>query len=31
MVENGKWVQTNRKVANPYMGAAMLGCGAIKN
>lgn len=30
MVKGGEWVQTTRRVANPYMGAAMLGCGAVK-
>ena len=30
MVPEGTWVQLTKKVENPYMGAAMLGCGAIK-
>ena len=30
MVKEGTWVQLTRKVENPYMGGAMLGCGAIK-
>ncbi len=30
MVKEGTWVQLTKKVENPYMGAAMLGCGAIK-
>ncbi|MEP6673460.1 MAG: hypothetical protein ABJF10_30210 [Chthoniobacter sp.] len=31
MVAGGNWVQTTKRIANPYLGAAMLGCGAIKN
>ncbi len=30
MVKGGEWVQTDKRVANPYMGAAMLGCGSVK-
>ena len=30
MVPEGTWVQLTKKVENPYLGAAMLGCGAIK-
>jgi Cu(I)/Ag(I) efflux system membrane fusion protein len=31
MVENGRWLQTSRKVTNPYMGSQMLQCGSIEN
>ena len=30
MVPEGTWVQLTKKVENPYMGAAMSSCGAIK-
>ena len=30
MVKEGTWVQLTKKVENPYMGGAMLNCGAIK-
>jgi hypothetical protein len=29
MMKDGLWVQTTPKIANPYMGKAMLECGAI--
>jgi hypothetical protein len=31
MTENGRWVQTTDKVANPYFGASMLKCGSVAN
>ena len=31
MVKEGTWVQLTKKVENPYMGAAMIDCGAMKN
>lgn len=30
MVENGLWLQTTKKVTNPYMGSRMLSCGSIQ-
>ena len=30
MVPEGTWVQLTKKVENPYMGAAMSTCGAMK-
>ncbi len=29
MVENGKWIQTTKKVSNPYLGGAMPSCGSV--
>lgn len=29
MVEDGYWIQTSPKTANPYMGKSMLGCGKV--
>ena len=30
MVEDGLWLQTDEKIANPYMGSRMLQCGGIE-
>jgi hypothetical protein len=30
MVEDGRWLQTSKKVTNPYMGSRMLQCGSIQ-
>lgn len=30
MVKNGEWLQTDKKVKNPYMGKKMLSCGGPK-